>query len=155
MHGFWWSWPLFSSCFAVSHQVPDRLPLLPTHIQIPHQDVAPQHLWGKRLFQLTLCTVACGLSVVLDFLISFSVKPCVSTWQTQPFCMLASATEQIWKATHYELLIWLNINSCTVSNVKVSQAHYLDSNIWGRTVSFITRHRQVWFTCSLWPTKTH
>lgn len=34
-------------CVLGSDQVPYRLPILPTCLPVPHQDVAPKHLWGE------------------------------------------------------------------------------------------------------------
>lgn len=76
-------------CATGSDQVPYRLPILPTCLPVPHQDVAPQYLWGKnknkinvmpRPCLITICNWMCCVShlTVKCFPLSQNGDVCIS-----------------------------------------------------------------------------
>lgn len=50
-------------CATGSDQVPYRLPILPTCLPVPHQDVAPQYLWGKNKNKINVMPRPCLITI--------------------------------------------------------------------------------------------
>lgn len=85
-------------CILGSDQVPYRLPVLPTRLPVPHQDVAPKHLWGQVSFSYTkLNLTPCRACVHSYYSISFLKNcPAVVTWWNE---VILSISE--WRCVHF------------------------------------------------------